>query len=210
MASRANIVVIFLCALLTSLTAQGKAKQVPDESIKTIEFTYSTLNDLNANFIQTTKVALLDRTIKKEGTFRFKKGGKLRIEYQGADPKHYVSDGKTIWVYTPGDESTLQKYSVSDETVPKEALSFMNGFVNLEEEFKISPSKAFSEACAGCTALNLVPRSKARHYEYLDALFGTDHIIKELIIKNTSGNVSHYFFSNIRLNTGLSDTLFSH
>ena len=176
--------------------------------VGSIENTYKSLSDFSANFTQETKVALVDRVITQTGTFRFKKGGKLKIEYAGKSGKHYVSDGTTLWIFNPGDEASLQTFAISDKTVPKEALSFLNGFGQLKKEFNVSKSSLFPEK-SGLTALHLVPKTKAKHYDSLDTLFGEDNLLRELIIKNISGNVSHYYFSDIKTNSGLSDDVFT-
>lgn len=177
--------------------------------IDAVEGVYRALEDLTAKFTQTTEVALVDRTVTRNGTFRFKKGGKIRIEYEGRDGKHYVSDGTTLWIYIPGDEASLQTFKVNDETVPREALSFLSGFGKLTKEFGVAGSRAFPGAPAGTTALHLTPRGGSKHFESLDALFGSNHLLTELIIRNASGNVSHYRFKEIRPNTHLPDRFFS-
>lgn len=201
----------------------ARGAQAPSGGEEAIESVYHSLGDLSAKFTQTTQVKLIDRTVVRQGIFRFKKGGKWRIEYEGAGvgassgrtegsdrgAKHYVSDGTTLWIYVPGDLPSLQTYAVTDETVPKEALSFLSGFGKLKKEFAVSRSDAFPDAPAGTTALRLVPRSGAKHYESLDALFGPDHLLAEIIVRNVSGNVSRYSFSDVRTNAGLPDSLFS-
>ena len=201
-------VIIFFISFSTYAFAK-KTAIVAANNIDAIESTYRSLQDLSANFVQTTKVELVDRTVIKKGTFRFKKGGKIRIEYEGKDGKNYISDGSTLWTYIEGDKKSLQTFAIDDETVPKEALSFLNGFGTLKKEFSVTASSAFPDAPAGTDALHLVPRGKAKHFESLDALFGPDHLLSQLVIKNTSGNTSNYKFSEIKTNTNLSDGLFT-
>lgn len=189
--------------------AQARGDAVSSEKIRAIESAYSSLSDLTSDFTQTTQIALLDRTVEKRGLFQFKKGGMMRIEYKGKRAKHYVSDGSTLWVYIPGDETSLQTFAVNDRTVPREAMSFMSGFGKLKKEFKVSASDAFKKVPEDATALRLVPRKKGAQYEYLDALFGPDNMLAELIVHNESGNVSYYKFTNFRKNRGLSDNLFT-
>ncbi|MFH0800129.1 MAG: outer membrane lipoprotein carrier protein LolA [Pseudomonadota bacterium] len=209
-AALSSLVLFFLAG--NAAAKKSATEQVAPQgsgNVKAIEAAYHSLSDLTARFVQTTKVALIDRTVTRKGTFRFKKGGKLRIEYEGADKKTYVSDGATLWIFVPGDEASTQTFAVNDETVPKEALSFLGGFGKLTKEFSISTSSAFSDAAPDTTALHLVPKGKAKHYDSLDGLFGADHLLLELVITNTSGNVSRYKFSDIKTNTGLSDGLFT-
>jgi outer membrane lipoprotein-sorting protein len=207
---RQRLITIFSFVLFIAIPLVASAKEeVASEGIDAIESAYRTIDDLTAAFTQTTEVALVGRTVTRSGVFQFKKGGKLRIEYTGKDPKNYISDGTTLWTYVPGDEGSLQTFQVSDRTVPKEALSFLSGFGKLTKEFSVVPSKAFKDAAAGTTALHLVPKSKNAQYESLEALFGADHMLAELIVRNESGNVSHYRFSGIKTNQKIPDNRFT-
>lgn len=187
----------------------AKGAPAPAEEVGGVESVYYALQDLTAKFTQTTEVALVGRTVTKKGMIRFKKGGKWRIDYEGKDGKNYISDGTTLWIFIPGDDASLQTFRVDDETVPKEALSFLSGFGKLRREFEVTESSLFPDAPAGSTAVHLVPRSGTRHYESLDALFGPDRLLMRLIVKNASGNVSRYTFSDVKTNANLSDRIFS-
>ncbi len=200
---------IALFLIMIAATASAKNGSVSRDSIKTIENAYGSLSDLTADFTQTTEIALLDRKVEKKGLFRFKRGGMMRIEYKGTKAKHYVSDGTTLWVYMPGDETSLQTFAVNDNTVPREAMSFMSGFGKLHDEFKVSGSDSFSKAGKGTTALHLIPKKSSAQYESLDALFGPDGMLSELIVHSESGNVSHYNFNNIKKDKGLPDDIFT-
>jgi len=208
MRSISKIVVCLITVIFCS-HAFAAEPSAPKDEIAAIESAYRSSADLTAKFVQTTEVALVGRTVTKRGIFQFKKGGKLRIEYEGKDGKRYVSDGNILWTYIPGDEASLQTFAVNDKNVPKEALSFMSGFGKLTHEFKVSGSSAFADAPAGSTPLHLQPRSKNPTYESLEALFGPSHMLIELVVKNTSGNVSRYKFSDIKTNTGLADNIFT-
>ena len=211
------IIAIAIIATISALpcahakrAAKAPAAQAaaPDE-VDAVEARYHALSDLTAKFVQTTNVALVERTVTKRGTFQFKKGGKLRIAYDGKGGKSYVSDGTTLWIFVPGDDASLQTFQVNDETVPKEALSFLGGFGKLKKEFEVSASASFPDAPSGTTALHLLPRGDKKHYESLDALFNSDRLLVELIVKNASGNESRYTFSDIRTDANLSDRIFT-
>ena len=149
------LLVLCTVALLTAPALAGTS-EAPSGDIGAIESTYRSLGDISSTFVQTTDIALVGKTVTKRGTFQFKKGGKIRIEYEGKDGKHYVCDGTTLWTFVPGDEASLQTFTVNDRTMPKEALSFMSGFGKLTREFAVTPSSAFAEAPAGTTALHLL------------------------------------------------------
>lgn len=208
------IIVLFAIVFAMPCAAREKSHKASGETsesgdIAAIESAYRSFTDLTAKFVQTTEVALVGRTVTKRGTFQFKKGGKLRIDYEGKDGKRYVSDGNILWMYIPGDEASMQTFAVNDKNVPKEALSFMNGFGKLTHEFAVTPSTSFEKVGEGFTALHLIPKSNNPQYESLDALFGPNHIISELVVKNLSGNVSRYKFTEVRTNTNLPDSIFT-
>ncbi len=191
-----------------SLTGFSKDDQLND-SVDKIQERYQLINDLTADFFQKTQVKLIDKEVVKKGKLYLKKGGMLRVEYQSKDNKYYVSDGSTIWVYIPGDVSSLQTYAVSEETVPKEGLSFLLGFGDIKKEFKIKKSDAFKKISKGFVALNLIPIRKGAGYKSLDAMFDSGGVMVQLKVLNDSGNITEYELNNIKINKDLKDNLFT-
>lgn len=176
------------------------------EAVQNIQSTYQSTSDLTADFTQSTYVAILEKTMKEPGKFMMKKPGMLRIEYTGAHPKQYISDGKKLWVIEP-ELHQYEVYKLSDESVPSEALEFLKGFGEMERLFEIAPwQPAF--LTPGNTYLRLAPKGGNAQYKWLDCEFGPGNILKTIAIHNKSGNISTYVFSNIKLNTGLDDKLF--
>lgn len=176
--------------------------------IKAVETAYQNANGIKADFTQTTYLELLEKTVKKHGKVYLKDGGKFRIEYRGG--KNYVSDGKTMWVYIPGDPGSLVVFEVNSETVPKEAMKFLSGFDNLKKDFRIKSSRAFTDLASGESAFYLVPKSRNAHFKALDAKFNSDNLLEELKVHNKSGNVSTYRFTKITTSKDLKDSLFTH
>jgi outer membrane lipoprotein-sorting protein len=199
--------VLFLSGALANLSAEEI--RPPEKRIAAIEKKYSSLKNLSAKFTQKTHIDLIDRTIKKKGKFRFMKGGKFRIEYAGANQKSYVCNGKTLWVFIPGDLASFETFKVNDKNIPREATSFFGGYTDLKKYFFITSSTAFKRAGKNQTALHLVPKSKSSHFKSLDALFGVNNILEELTVTNQSGNVSKYRFRDIHTNQTIDDSIFS-
>ncbi len=205
-----SIFLFFLICFLLTSSALAKKGSVPASEIAAIEQTYAGIADLSAHFTQETDVKLLKRTITRRGTFEYRKGGMFRIAYADKGGKHYVCDGETIWVFVPGDAASVQAFVANDRSVPKEAFNFFGGFSKLAKEFKVSQSKSFEKIPEGSTALHLVPRKRSAHYTALDARFGPDHLLRELVVHNRSGNVTRYNFKRIQTNTGLPAGRFTH
>ena len=166
---------------------------------------YRSIDDLQANFIQTTLIEVLGKNVSEPGIFMMKKPGMLRIEYIGQ--KQYISNGKKLWVIDEGLKQ-VETYKVSSDSIPKEALEFLNGFTDMEKLFVINGWQPKGRNPSN-TYLSLVPRNGKAQYNWLDCEFGPDNILKTMIIHNKSGNISTYSFNNIKLNTGLDNGLFN-
>lgn len=184
-----------------------------EEVIKQVQSTYDKAADVSSEFTQKVKIKSLEREVEKTGKALFKKPGKLRVEYDGEEGRLYVSDGKKMWVYEKGDNQ-VQVYKVSAQTIPEEALTFLGGLGNLRAQFRVSGlsdnEKKNITANPNLDWLLLIPKNAQSQMEEL--LMGFDkqaHTVSEAYLKNESGNVSHYFFKNVQLNSGLPDTQFS-
>ena len=177
-----------------------------DGSVSRIQSVYNSINDLKADFTQTTYVEVLETTMKDRGIFMMKRPNKLRIEYKGTQPKNYISNGKKLWVIDPT-SGDVETHLVS-RSVPKEALELLSGFAEMEKLFNVSrftPKKPQTKY----TYLSLKPKAADVPYSKLDCSFGADGLLRQMTIHNKSGNVSKYVFNNIELNSGLKDGLFT-
>lgn len=176
-----------------------------DDPAEAIQFTYQNLTDLEARFTQQTVLVAVGKTVQNNGTLALKKPGQLRLAYRGTPPRDYVSDGKRLWVSTPGDLQ-YQVFPVGGTMVPREALTFLNGFGALRKWFTVEPI-ARERTVSGHTYLRLRPR-QSTSYRQLECEFNERHLLIELTIFNPSGNRTTYRFSDIRINTGLPDDRF--
>ncbi|OGQ22646.1 MAG: hypothetical protein A3I05_03715 [Deltaproteobacteria bacterium RIFCSPLOWO2_02_FULL_44_10] len=203
-----NILKNFLFFFLLVSSASANTLK---EKIQTVEQRYQSITSLSAHFTQQTYVELLEKTIERKGKLDYKKDGKIRIEYFSPSPKIYITSGNMLWVYVPGEPESLMEQELSDDIVPKEALSFLGGFGKLTKEFRAALSSEFKNQLKepGRFALHLTPHSKKSPYHSLDALFTDEGLMKQLILNNKSGNKTVYFFSNIVTNKKLDETFFS-
>ncbi len=184
-----------------------------EEVIKQVQSTYDKAADVSSEFTQKVQIKSLEREVEKTGKALFKKPGKLHVEYNGEEGKLYVSDGKKMWVYEKGD-TQVQVFNMSAQTIPEEAMTFLGGPGNLRAQFRVSGlsdnEKKSITANPSLDWLLLIPKNPQSQMEEL--LMGFDkqvHTVTEAYLKNESGNVSHYFFKNVQLNSSLPDTQFT-
>ncbi len=217
-----KITIIFVGAILvialpkwaiTLHTTGGQARIAPtDEIVRQVQSTYQKAQDASSEFVQKVKIAALGRQIEKTGKTFFKKPGKLRVEYDGEEGRLYLSDGKKLWLYDKGD-TQVNVYPVNSSTLPEETLAFLGGLGDLKKQFRVSALSTSEKKNLNPDLkldwLLLIPKNPESHLDQL--VLGFDpatHTVSEAYLKNESGNLSHYFFRNVKLNSNLPDTLF--
>jgi outer membrane lipoprotein carrier protein len=183
-----------------------------DEVISQVQSTYDSAQDVSSEFTQKVKIPALEREVEKMGKAYFKKPGKFYVEYEGEDGRLYVSDGKKLWVYEKGD-SQVNVYPLNSGTMPEEALAFLGGLGDLKRQFKVSPLSAAEQKSIKANEqldwLLLHPKNPESHLDELLLGFDrTTHTVDEAYLKNETGNVSHYFFKNVKLNANVADSQF--
>lgn len=178
-----------------------------------IQKTYEAANDLSLTFTQSTYVAVLEKEVLKKGRGQFKKPGKSRIDYEGDNGRQYLSDGKTLWVYQRGD-SQPQTLDLKEQDIPSEALNFLGGLGKLQKDFlveEVDPLKweKLKRETGPYRWLELTPLKKSSSIQSLIMGFDpSSNLAQEIYIFTDSGNLSHYSLQDVKMNLGLTDTVF--
>lgn len=199
-------------SLVLAITVTASLMAVPvaaaislDKRVDAIQDAYQRLADLQASFTSQTHVKTLGRSVANQGTLYLQKPGKLRIEYQAAPPRHYISNGKTLWIKTPGDKQVMKQKL--GKSMPREALAFLNGFGRLRELFTIAPGAGKKPLTKKQTALRLTPKNPSG-YQRLDCTFDKRGLLVDLVVVNNSGGTATYHFTDIATNVDLKKGLF--
>src|SRR5581483_2731059 len=128
--------VIALGVLLGLVVPAGAQPAPPlDEVVRGVEGAYGKMTDLKAEFTQSALNKSLNQTIDAQGVVYLKKGGKLRWEYAEPTRQEIVSDGKTIWIYTP--QLNQVNTGPAPEALSGPAGSFLSGLGKLREHFNV-------------------------------------------------------------------------
>lgn len=205
-----NQLVAILCAAFASLAATpAGATTSLDDVIRGLESAYGRLTDLRAEFVQTSFNKSLNSTIDAKGTVYLKKGGKLRWEYAEPSKQEIVSDGKTLWVYTP----SLNQVNTgpAPEALAGPAGSFLAGLGRVREHFTVrflNPAQPVDGD--GNVVLDLTPRQPLPTLARLIlALDPKSWEVRKAVIHDQFENTVTMRFTRMTLNTGLADRLFT-
>jgi outer membrane lipoprotein carrier protein len=180
-----------------------------DEVVKALEAAYGKLNDLKAEFDQTAFNKSLNQSIPAQGTVYLKKGGKLRWEYADPTPQQIVSDGKTLWIYTPA----LSQVNVgpAPEALAGPAGSFLTGLGKVREHFGVrflNPAEPRDKD--GNVVLDLTPKQPLPTMTRLIlSLDPRSWDVRRAVVYDQFENTVTMQFRKTTVNTGLADSLFT-
>ncbi len=209
-----RFIFLFSFFLIGLLTQEVQAFNI-DNIVGNLQHTYQTAVDWQADFSQSTFVELLGKNIEKSGHISIKKPGKLRIEYKGEGERVYISNGKKLWIVTPGD-SEVEVYPKLSKILAREALTFLEGLGDIRHDFSVNAvtlaeSKNSEMQDHALTLLRLTPVHAGSLFQKI--ILGVDpknYQVREMTLVNMSNNKTHYIFNNIRFNSRLADGLFEY
>ena len=174
---------IFFFSALSSLYASGLTEKV--------ERVYREAKEFRADFVQKTKIEILDRQVEERGKLTFTKPGKFVIHYQGNRERKYVSDGKKLTIYYP-QEKEVEAYHDLKGMISKEGLIFLDGLGEMTKIFQVTEKKPQS--------LVLIPRDPKTSFKRIVLeIDPQSYWVKEVILYPKSGNTTHYWFSKVEV-----------
>jgi len=209
------LALVVLGAACTSAPASAQAPAAApatltlDTVVRGLETAYGKMTDLKGDFSQTAFNKSLNQTIPAHGTMYMKRGGKLRWEYAEPTPQEIVSDGKTLWVYTP----SLNQVNVGDapEALAGPAGSFLAGLGRVREHFQVRfLNPAQPRADDGTVVLDLTPRQpQPTMTRLLLSLDPRGWEVRRAVVYDQFENTVTMQFDKLAVNSGLGDALFT-
>ncbi len=196
-------------AALVLAAAPAARGQELDQVVAGIEATYGKITDLRAEFTQVANNKSLGQDIKAEGIVYLKKGGKMRWDYKSPSPQQIVSDGTSLWVYTP--ELNQVNKGSAPKALAGPAGSFLAGLGRVRDEFNVrflNPANKMD--AAGRFALDLTPKAPTPLLTRLVlSVDPKDHVVRQAVLYDQLQNTVTMTFTKVALNPGLADSLFT-
>jgi outer membrane lipoprotein carrier protein len=132
----------------------------------------------------------------------------MRWEYQVPEQQFLVSNGETLWIYTPSLRQVIEnRFSAAYDS--KTPALFLAGLGNIKKDFEIRFNPENPGASEESYVLELKPKDSQL---YLSKLVLTVNRKSYLVEKSTAydplGNIITLRFSNIRTNIGLDASTF--
>jgi outer membrane lipoprotein carrier protein len=196
-------VFILVSLLLIVLPAEGAAPMNPDEVVKRLREIQEKTKDFSADLYQEKKLSLLKEKIISRGRIRFKKPGKVSIEFFHPEPSQMVFDGKTVLLYYK-EEKVAERYSLRSNPIAERYLLFSKDpFQEKLAEWKILEERE------SFLVMEIIPKVK-------DPLFvktklrisKKEWMVTGMDMVEKNGDTTSIRYSNMKVNTGLTDSDF--
>ena len=194
-------ILVFL--LMIPLPAKGTTPMGAEEVVKRLKEVQDKTKDFSADLYQEKKVSLLRDKIISRGRIRFKKPDKVSIEFFHPESSQMVFDGKTVLLYYK-EEKMAERYSFRSTPAMERYLFFSRDpFQEKLAEWRILEDRESS------LVLEIVPKVK-------DPLFvktrlrvsKKDWMVVGMEMIEKNGDTTSLRYSNMKVNTGLTDSDF--
>jgi outer membrane lipoprotein carrier protein len=203
--------VLGMLVAVLSLAAAPAAAAPPslDDVIRGLESAYGRMTDLKAEFNQSAFNKSLNSTIPAQGAVYLKRGGKLRWEYSEPTKQEIVSDGKTLWVYTPSLNQV--NTGLAPEALAGPAGSFLAGLGKVREHFIVrflNPAQPGDGE--GNVVLDLTPKRPLPTLTRLIlSLEPKQWEVRKAVVYDQFENTVSMRFTKVVMNGGLPDRHFT-
>lgn len=169
-----------------------------EEIVRGVQRYYQDTDKLEAKFKQTFTNVVFGKSSKSVGRVFLQKPGKMRWDYHKPHEKYFISDGKTLWVYEPMHRQAFQQ-DLAEQILPV-AVTFLYGKGDLLKDFHASLDHG-KFGGRSSVVVKLVPKQPSAQYKHLWLVVDpSDYHVEESIIQETSDNLNHFKFYDIKKN----------
>jgi outer membrane lipoprotein carrier protein len=197
------------CALVVfcALAADSAAGPNVAPLLKKIEARYNRAQSLKLDFSET--YTSPGHPVQSEsGTLYLRKPGRMRWEYSSPAGKLFLSDGKDVWLYTPGDHRA-EKSKLKESEDMRAPLAFLLGKLNFEKEFRSFETRPEGPPQDKATWIVALPKSQNLMYTRVEFLASPEGSIHRVNVTGQDHSKLDFTFSNEKLNAPAPPALFA-
>jgi outer membrane lipoprotein carrier protein len=173
-----------------------------DTLIKQVQDRYNSVRTLSVNFVETYSL-LGHRRPPETGTLTLRKQGKMRWDYTRPAGKLFISNGKTVYLYTAAD-NRVEKVPLKDTEDMRAPLAFLLGKLDMKKEFR---DFTVSEGEGG-SWLKALSKSDRVPYKTMEMLIGLNGSVRQLKVAGRDESLLTYTFQDEKVNPPVADALF--
>jgi outer membrane lipoprotein carrier protein len=208
-ALRTGIAIFSFVLSLTPAPASGAEPLSLEQLTARTQELYEKTVDLKASFIQEVTIKSMKKTEREEGVVTFKNPRMMHWDYLKPKAKKLVINASKAWLYVPEDRMVYVQ-NAEDVYRSRMAVKFLSGIGKLAEDFQIRFTKDNPLDAEGNYHLTLTAKEPGGGIEKLSlTVDGKTYQIIQCRFNDAFGNTTRLRFSDIRINTGVSDKFFT-
>lgn len=181
-----------------ALVPMAQADEV-DEVVDAVEAKYAKVESIQAAFVQTTHSEIFGSE-EQRGTLVLKRPRMMRWEFTSGVDKLFVTNGKTMWVYTRDDNQVIQYDNVTSQGG---ADSLLQSLDKLDEMFQVS----LIDDSEG-HHLQLVPKGDEQRFKKLELKLDPELNVKHVHFVDAFDQVTELDFQDVKLDVKVPDSTF--
>ncbi|MBI1922208.1 MAG: outer membrane lipoprotein chaperone LolA [Geobacter sp.] len=217
----------FALALLGAiwLTGATAAAAELDDVVATLEQGYAILEDVQASFVQRAAIASLKREEKGGGEMLIKRPqnapAMFRFDYTKPQKQQIISNGKTLWFYVPDNQQVMVTNLNGLMENSGVSMNYLTGLGHVSRDFSIAFAGDGKDS-KGNYVLQLTPKKKSQLLARLQLTIKAEAVegylregkavdpfpVLTSVVHDQAGNRTTLEFHKIRVNKGLSGSLF--
>lgn len=184
--------------LLPPLAADSNVDLV----LKKVEDRYNRVKTLEVQFTENYNAQGRERR-GESGRLYLRKPGRMRWDYSKPAGKQLVSDGKSLWFFSPSG-NRVEKVKMKESEDMRAPLAFLLGRLDFHKDFQGFQLKHE----AGREAVTALPKSDRLPYREVTFHLGPRGEIERLVVTGQDASVLDFQFAGEKLNPLLDDKLF--
>lgn len=171
----------------------------PDGVIEGLQRSYDATNDLKADFEQVYTYKVGGLTKRSTGRIFVQKPGRMRFDYLTPNKRHFISDGRSFWVYEPDQAQAFQESLAGSQSTA--ILNLLLGGGDLKNDFAASLLPVDE---VGRVRLQLLPREPAGAFRRVVlTLDPASYRVLGVAWEDPTGNGNRMHLSSLEANVGL-------
>ncbi|MHB8772227.1 MAG: LolA family protein [Syntrophales bacterium] len=206
---RGGVAILSFALLLSAAPATGAEPLSLEQLTARTQELYEKTVDLKATFIQEVTIKSMKKTEREEGVVTFKNPRMMYWDYLKPKAKKLIISAAKAWLYVPEDRMVYVQ-NAEDVYRSRMAVKFLSGIGKLGEDFQIRFTKENPLDAEGNYHLTLTSKETGSGIEKLYLIVdGKTFQIIQCRFNDAFGNTTRLRFSDIRINTGVPDRLFT-
>jgi chaperone LolA len=201
---------VLIALILAGAPGPERLDQASDQAVAAavegLQRRYQAVRTISGKFTQVYRAPGVEQI--ESGILSMKKPGLMRWEYREPEVKLFIADGRSTYLYTPGDRQVLVR-SLNDADLRSTPLQFLLGQGEVAKSFNASWEKEVAPRLEGTLVLRLTPHAAQPDYAFL--VLELDRLtfeLRRIVIRELTANTSEFILSDLATNVKLDDSQF--